>query len=781
MNVSRLRVAFFLSVILPFVLALRAGYSADPPSTLTASFQGAGADAVSIATLSPDGESDYNIKLGGLRAAPTEIQVTADSGGVWKFPFNNYNWVVGLFNFNSTTGDLYFAQYPSTTFNVQVSYADGTSDQAAVVNPPSPPSTLTASFQGANADAVSIATLSPDGQADFNVRLGGLRAIPTQIQVTSDSGGVWKFPYNNYNWIVGLFNFNSTTGDLYFAQYPSNTFNVQVWYADGTSDQAAVSNSVVDAAYDTVRFLEQSTFGPTSQSISRVQNIGFEAFLNEQVAAPLSDYPDLPFWPQTRPMTCTGDCQRDNYTLYQLQRHLYSNALFGPDQLRQRMAVGLSEILVTSAVDVPLPSWMRSYQQLLYRSAFGNFRQLLYDVTLHPTMGRFLDMLNNRCQALTPPNVNICRNGLSSQPNENYAREVLQLFSIGTFVLNQDGTRVLDSNGNPIPTYDQKTVEEFARVFTGWVLAPVLPAPVDSGATTVPNYRDPMVIHKDTQGREDYHDRGPKTLLNGFQLPGGQSADQELNAAIDNIADHPNVAPFISKQLIQRLVTSNPSAAYVQRIANVFTANRTSPTQLFEVARAILLDPEARGPSKSPTTEPNYGKLREPVLFITNVLRAFNATSDGILNSLNVAGSLIGSADMSEDLFNAASVFNFFPPTARVPGENALGPEFAIFSSLTSLRRSNFVYRVIFSTIPAAPPNRPLGTSIDLASWDSLAANPDQLLDSLNTLLLHGAMSLEMRQTIKTAVASVPASNPRLRVRTAIYLIATSSQYQVQR
>jgi uncharacterized protein (DUF1800 family) len=674
MNVSRLRVAFLLSVILPFVLALRAGYSADPPSTLTGS------------------------------------------------------------------------------------------------------------FQGASTDAVSTTTLSPDGQADFNIRLGGLRAIPTQIQVTSDSGGVWRFPYDYpYNWVVGLFNLNSTTGDLYFAQYPSSTFNVQVWYADGTSDQAAVSNSVADAQYDTVRFLEQSTFGPTSQSISRVQSIGFEAFLNEQVSAPSSDYPDLPFWPQTRPATCTGDCQRDNYTLYQLQRHLYSNALFGQDQLRQRMAVGLSEILVTSAVDVPLSSWMRSYQQLLYRSAFGNFRQLLYDVTLHPTMGRFLDMLNNRCQALTPPNVNICRNGLSSQPNENYAREVLQLFSIGTFVLNQDGTRVLDSNGNPIPTYDQKTVEEFARVFTGWVLAPALPAPVDSGATTVPNYRDPMVVHKDSQAREDYHDRGPKTLLNGIQLPGGQSADQELNAAIDNIADHPNVAPFISKQLIQRLVTSNPSPAYVQRIANVFMANRTSPTQLFQVARAILLDPEARGPSKSPTTEPNYGKLREPVLFITNVLRAFNATSDGILNSLNVGGSLIGSADMSEDLFNAPSVFNFFPPTARVPGENALGPEFAIFSSLTSLRRSNFVYRVIFSTIPAAPPNRPLGTSIDLASWDSLAANPDQLLDSLNTLLLHGAMSLEMRQTIKTAVASVPASNPRLRVRAAIYLIATSSQYQVQR
>ena len=365
---------------------------------------------------------------------------------------------------------------------------------------------------------------------------------------------------------------------------------------------------------DTIRFLEQSTFGPTSDLIAHIQQISFEAFLDEQAAAPMTNYPDLPFWPQTRPTSCTGDCQRDNYTLYPLQRHFFANALFGQDQLRQRVAFALGQILVTSAVDVPLPSWMRGYQQLLYAEAFGNFRQLLYDVTLNPTMGRFLDMLNNRCQTRTPPDVNVCRNGLKSQPNENYAREILQLFSIGTFVLNQDGTRALDGSGNPIPTYDQKTVEEFARVFTGWVLAPALPGPPEVGGT-VPNYRDPMVLHKDSQGREDYHDRGPKTLLNGAQLPGGQAADQELNAAIDNIADHPNVAPFISKQLIQHLVTSNPSTAYVQRIASVFVATRTSATQFFEVVRAILLDDEARGDSKDPSTLPSYGKLREPVQF----------------------------------------------------------------------------------------------------------------------------------------------------------------------
>jgi hypothetical protein len=166
-------------------------------------------------------------------------------------------------------------------------------------------------------------------------------------------------------------------------------------------------------------------------------------------------------------------------------------------------------------------------------------------------------------------------------------------------------------------------------------------------------------------------------------------------------------------------------------------------------------------------------------LLIANIVRAFNGTTDGVLNTLNVGGSPIGAAEMSQDIFNPASVFNYFPPTARVPGEAALGPEFAIFSSLTSLRRDNLIYRLVYLTIPVAAPNRPLGTSINLAPYDSL--NPDQLLDSLNLLLLNGSMSAEMRQTIRTAVLSVPAAEPRNRVRMAVYLILTSSQYQVER
>jgi uncharacterized protein (DUF1800 family) len=565
------------------------------------------------------------------------------------------------------------------------------------------------------------------------------------------------------------------------ASLAPGSYNTRLFSNNGSTLLATSNTLTVSGGNgNLVRFLEQATFGPTESLIAHLGQVGVDGYLDAQLTAPMTDYPNLEFWPQMRPASCTGDCQRDNYTYYQLQRHFFTNALYGQDQLRQRIAFALGQILVTSQVDVPLPSWMRTYQQLLYQSAFGNFRQLLYDVTVNATMGRFLDMLNNRCQTRTPPNVNICRNGFNSQPNENYAREILQLFSIGTFLLNQDGTRQLDGSGNAIPTYDQTIVEEFSRVFTGWILAPALPGPASVGGT-VPNYRDPMRVRLDSQGREDYHDKGPKTLLDGFQLPGGQSQAAELGAAIDNIAFHPNVAPFIGKQLIQHLVTSNPSPAYVARIATVFAAKANSPTQIYDVARAILLDPEARGDFIDPATQPNYGKLREPVQFITNLLRAFNAASDGVLNSLNVGGSAIGSADMSQDVFNAPSVFSFYPPTARVPGENALGPQFGIFSSLTSLRRANFANRLVFSSIPAVLPNRPTGTSIDLSPWDPHANNPEQLIEDLNQLLLHGAMSAEMRDSVKIAVESIPASNARLRVRTALYLIATSSQYQVQR
>ena len=751
------------------------------PSTLKATFNSLGGDQVGTVTLAPDGLADYRISLSGLRGTPTEVIVRSEAGGIWRSPNDDGYWFIKFTNQNASNADIYFAEWgPSKQFTVGVYYPDGSYDEANSVEG-SLPSTLTAVFRGLGADVISPFTFSPDGLADDRITLAGLRGTPSEILLTSETGGVWHTPGNGA-WLVGLSDLSGSSGELNFSHWSGQNFFVRIGYPDGTYDQANTTYEPTDEK-DVGRFLQQSTFGPTTALINQVKQSGIATYIEQQKTAPMQAYPDLAFWPTTRPTTCIDTCQRDNYTYYQLQKHFFSNGIYGEDQLRQRVAFALSEILVTSQVDLPYPAWMRPYQQLLYTNSFGNFRQLLYDVTLNPAMGRFLDMVNSRCQTPIPANVAICRTGLTSQPNENYAREVLQLFSIGTYRLNQDGSRILDSSGNPIPTYDQKTVEEFARVFTGWVLAPNLPAPAELGdpTLTVPNYRDPMVPHKDTQNRENYHDQGSKTLLNGIVLPSGQTAAKDLNDAIDNIAYNENVAPFISKQLIQHLITSNPSPAYVQRIANLFTVTSRSSDQLFQVVRAILLDPEARNGHQDPATAPNYGKLREPALLIAGVIRAFGGTTDGVLNTLTVGGSPMGSTEMNQDMFNPASVLNYFPPSARVPGEIALGPEFAIFSSLSSLRRDNFINRVVFSTIPVSSPNRPVGTSINLAPYDSLASNPDQLLDSLNTLLLNGSMSAEMRQTIKTAVQTLPSTDMRGRVRAAVYLILTSSQYQVER
>jgi len=503
---------------------------------------------------------------------------------------------------------------------------------------------------------------------------------------------------------------------------------------------------------DAVRFLEQATFGPTRDLIAHVRDIGFAAFLDEQFDAPASSYPTLPLYPTTRDdATCPAGstCVRDNYSMYPLQTRFFVNALYGPDQLRQRVAFALHQMLVVSGVEVTQPSWMAPYLQTLDRHAFGSFRQLLFDISLNPGMGNYLDIANNT----------------RSNPNENYAREILQLFSIGTVRLNLDGTTALDSTGQSIPTYTQDTINNFARVFTGWRFA-------TAPATGVPNYIDPMVANN------AQHDVGSKTLLNGAVLPANRTTVQDLNDAIDNIVNDPNVAPFIAKQLIQHLVTSNPSPAYVARVAGVFNRDGAGMRgNLESVVRAILLDDEARGDVKS---DANYGRLRHPAQFIAGILRAFNARSadasglsDGYLNPQAV--------NMGMDVFRPPSVFSYFSPSGTVPGTAGVrGPEFALYSTSTALTRANFVNTIVFSTIPVST-NAPTGTSLDLSPLTALAANPDALLDDLNTLLLHGTMSTAMRNTVRQAVLAVPATNALKRARTAVYLIATSSQYQVER
>jgi hypothetical protein len=537
-------------------------------------------------------------------------------------------------------------------------------------------------------------------------------------------------------------------------------------------DPLATPNPYTDLATtagpDGVRFLEQATFGPTDADLAHLRSVGYRAYLNEQFNAPVSNYPSLTLMSGDPSIGCPAGspptCGRDNYTMYPLQVVFYQRAMntqVGIDQLRQRVSWALSQILVVSGAQLQQPSWVGYYLQKLDQNALGNFRNLLQDVTLNPGMGDYLDMAFNNKNA----------------PNENYAREIMQLFTVGLDQLNNDGTPKLDANGNRIPTYDQNTITNFARVFTGWVFA----AAPQQG---VPNYRDPMIVSA------TIHDTGSKTLLNGTVLPAGQTTLVDLNAALDNLFNHPNVGPFIGKQLIQHLVTSNPSPAYVNRVANSFNNNCSglypdSPCSgargdLRAVVTAILLDPEARGDFK---TSPHYGRLKEPALFVTNLLRPYVTATDGTLN--------FQSTNLGEDVFRSPTVFNYYPADYTVPGVDLNGPQFGILTTTTSLLRANLVNTLFVQNngngLPASGVNVPTGTQINLASLNALADNPAALVDELNRLLLHNSMSTAMRNSIITAVNAIVASNPitatqRLnRTQQAIYLVASSSQYQVAR
>jgi len=568
---------------------------------------------------------------------------------------------------------------------------------------------------------------------------------------------------------------------------------------------------------DRKRFLEQATFGPTAALDDRLRRIGLRTWLAEQFEAPYPSafpYPDFP-QKTNDAANATGGCGmftgqeqqicvRDHYTMYQPQTWFIKEAFYGDAQLRHRVAWALNQIWVTAAPEVQQNRHMIEYHKVLSKYAFGNFRDLMgpraFDVptstaglntcsscgmTLNPAMGQYLDM------AISTRN----------NPNENYAREIMQLFTIGLFMLNEDGTYQTDEQGNPIPTYDQNVVNDLTKVLTGWTLcnnAANCPNIV-SGA---PNYIDPMLLNANN------HDLTAKTLLS---YPGSTTtsvpacpapcntvplraayANASMIQALDNIFNHPNVGPFISKILIQHLVTSSPSPAYVSRVAGVFNNNGFGTRgDMKAVVKTILLDPEARGDVK---TDPNYGKLREPVQLMTTFARAFNVRSaDGLgLSDGNFVRGRSELAAMAQVPFLSPTVFNFYPPDYIIPGTSLNGPEFAIMNTGTSIARANFFNRMVF-TNPAysvSLPDSPNGTSFDASDLQALViADPTNnlLLDELNNRMLHGQMSAEMRSTLQTAINAYTVSNPPTaaqatnRVRQAVYLIATSSQYQVQR
>lgn len=546
---------------------------------------------------------------------------------------------------------------------------------------------------------------------------------------------------------------------------------------------------------DRMRLQEQASFGPTQTQDTRIRRIGIRSWLNEQFTATYpsatNPYPNQVLKPGTSQPDCDGSetptpdvpttCYRDSYTMYQPQTWFFKEAFYGDAQLRHRVAWALGEIWVTSGNDIQQGRHIVEYHKILSNNAFGNYRTLMKQMTLSPTMGAYLSMASST----------------KNNPNENYAREIMQLFTVGLFMLNQDGTmqcvehNPCQTGETPIPTYDQTGVNNLTKVLTGWsycetnVICPNRTA----GAQ---NFIDPMLLNNNN------HDLTAKTLLN---YPGvtnqniaactgctgtaiANYANNSLDQALDNIFYHPNVAPFVSKTLIQHMVTSDPTPAYVGRIAAVFNNNGSGVRgDLKAVVKAILLDPEARGDAK---TDPNYGKLREPVQFATNIYRMFNVRSaDGNSQSDGYVFARSEFTGMAEIPFLSPTVFNFFPPGYVIPGTAMLGPEFAIMTTGTAIQRANFINRTCYTSPPigVSTPNAPNGTSVDFSDLQTLNVadnTANQLVDELNRRMLHGTMSASMKSTLLPAVTNVAAGDIG-RVRQAVYLVATSSQYQVQR
>ncbi len=499
--------------------------------------------------------------------------------------------------------------------------------------------------------------------------------------------------------------------------------------------EVEVPNAVLSARA-AGRFLEQATWGPTSESVIELRTMGFEKWLGAQFAAPLSDYPEPTNDPAEQSMS-------------PVQRRFFYNCFNGQDQLRQRVAFALHQIWVVSANKTNQARMMIPYLRLLHQHAFGNYFTLMREMTLNPTMGRYLDMVNN----VKPDPAR----GISA--NENYARELLQLFTIGTVKLNLDGTPVLDASGSPIPTYEQTTIEQLARVFTGWTYPPT-PGQT-SGATNPPYFFGRMVPW------EPNHDTSAKTLLDGYRIPAGQSAEKELDEALLHLFNHPNVGPFLARRLIGLLVTGNPSPAYVARVAAAFNGKPGGVRgDMKAVIRAILLDPEARQ-GDDQDTPPTFGRLREPVLYISSLLRGLNAT---VAEANNLAAR---AAAMGQTLFYPPTVFNYFDLTYQPPALGGLlAPEFEILSPANALARANFADMASFLRLGPA-------VNIDLVPWINLATvHKWYLSEALNRVFCHRRMPEAVRDRILIALDYI--SDPALQVQTAVYLATSAMLYQVQ-
>ena len=685
------------------VCAVNSERSATATVTVSGSVQTV---SVSVSPVSP------TVQVNTTRQFTATVTGTVNTAVTWQV--NN---VTGG---NATTGTitnagLYTAPaaVPAGVVIVRaVSQADPTKSGSTAVTVTPPATTIAVSISPAS---ISLAVLATQ---QFTASVTGTANTAVTWQVNNTTGG---------NSTVGTI----SAAGLYTAPaaIPAGAITVTaISQADNTKKANATVSIIDGSAITAGRFLEQSTFGPTAQLTARVKQIGIPAFLDEQFATPESSIP--------------------NFTAQQnaeLTSQFYSNLLTGQDQLRQRVVYALSEIVVISRNKNNYANEIAPWLQILSRNAFGNYKTLLKEITLDATMGKYLDMVNS-----TKP-------GASGAANENYPREVMQLFSIGLYLLNPDGSNVLDSNGKPIPTYTQTDIRQLALALTGWTYNTQNGPPQSPNPNYYPGQMVPLPA---------YHDTSSKTFL-GQTLPANQTMQKDVDDAINAIFNHPNVAPFISSRLIKALVTSNPTPAYVARISAVFNNNGAGVRgDLKAVVRAILLDPEAR--NDNPPAD--FGRLRTPLQHHLALFRVLGGT----ITQPNQIAYVYD--NMGESFMQSPSVFGHYSPSFRIPKQSPplFGPEFQIHGPGELVNDGNFLWNYM--------------NYYQTGIWDlqwlfSLGSNHAACINAVDNLLLYGRMSSGMRQSLTTALQDQAAAgaDAKMRALTVLYITAMSSEYMVVR
>jgi uncharacterized protein (DUF1800 family) len=605
-----------------------------------------------------------------------------------------------------------------------------------------------------NSTASGTATLmlSPDGStATVDILFSGLSSEETEahLKVGSATGGnnivvdyssgqvidkSWSFtPTGNFS--TAAIQAALTSGNLYVevdtTDYPSGELAGQFIFGSGSQTftpppaPTPVNLSTISQV-DAARFLTQATFGPTMNDIGLLMQQGYNQWIASQMALPETSHlagtrADAASYPNT-----------GSFPIVQKNREAawWNISVNAPDQLRQRVAFALSEIFVVSDVASSLtnqPEALANYYDMLANDAFGNFRQLIQDVTLSPVMGNYLDMLRS-----TPANPT-----LGTAADENYARESMQLFTIGLNELNPDGSLQLDSTGQPIPTYTQTTIVQTANLLTGWAYYNTAKNPSFSGSAA--DWYDQMMLYP------AFHDNTQKTIVNNVNVPANEGGAADLKIYLDTLFNHQNTGPFLARGLIERLVNSNPSPGYIYRVAQVFANNGSGVRgDLSAVIKAILLDPEAR--STTLLANAGYGKLKEPILRQTALYRAFAVSTPRftLFNSNNTLG---------QTPLDSPTVFNFFLPDYVQPGSLAsaglVAPEFQITTATTALTVANNLYSSVYATT---------GTVLNLSLLTAEASNPSAMVATANLLICGGNMTAATQQYILSGLAALPAS-----------------------